>query len=141
MKYANVITGKQTNELPTVKIESDGTPILGATFKNYIKDGWREVVETDKAEAGNRILAYKPQAIDDKTCKLVAVSVVSIAEESAKLEAETIAHEAEAIAWQEQAKLVDADFTTWSRHERFLLSLITKIAPDLDLTKEYESLK
>ena len=111
------------------------------TFEQYQKVGYRIRAQVDQAADGIKILAYKPVAIDEKTCRLEAVSLVNVAEEAAKIEAETAANEQAKIAWQEQAKLIDADFTTWTRHERFLLSLITKIAPDLDLAKEYESLK
>ena len=139
--YADLTTGKcNIEKLPSVLITAEGKT-LDPTEEQCFQAGYRLQVSQDETTDGNKVLAYLPEAIDDKTCKLVAVSVVSIAEESVKLEAETTANEQRFVEWAEQAKLVDADFTTWSRHERFLLSLITKIAPEIDITKEYESLK
>jgi hypothetical protein len=132
MNYANIITGKIVDTLPTVKITADGSVVQQATIADYLTDGWRIVTDVEKAVDGNRIIAYRPEAIDDKTCRLIATSVVNVA-------AEKLAQEQAQEMWDTQLKQADADFTTWSKHERFLLAMIAKIAPDLDLAKEYET--
>ena len=122
--YLNEITGEQQDSLPSVKIQADGSPIVGATIEQWADDGWVKVAKLDGA----------------KLALIQAEETAKAIEEAAKIKAETAANEQAKIDWQAQAKLIDADFTTWSKHERFLLSLITKIDPNFDLAKEYEAM-
>ena len=144
MNYANISTGEKVSGLPLTRILADGS--VKQSGKNPIEIwaelGWREVVEVEQPAKGIKVLAMRvADNGDGKTCRMAIASAITETELQAKAEADAVIAEQQKIDWELQAKLIDADFGTWTKHERFLLAMIAKIAKDIDLAKEYESFK
>jgi len=139
MRFCDIKSNKQN-------VKWDGLPTSsGLNFNlNWTNiagiDGWRVQIEVEQPKPDTRIDAYRIENIDGKTARLLAEKVTVVSEEQAKAIADDLAWQAQLAAQEAQRILADADFNTWSKHERFLVAVIQKLAPDLDLKKEYETI-
>ena len=122
-QYLNLDTGQVADELPKIRV---------------VPDAWREVVEVETAIDRYRVTALKAVELDGKTCKIAIIGQVNIALEQAQKEADAIAQAEAQAAWIAEIKRREADTSTWSKREQFLLDKIQKIAP-FDFAKDWES--
>jgi len=139
MSYINIKTGDKRTVLPTTKIREDGSPIQGATLKDWSVDGWREIVGFDPAPEGTRVTAYTPEEIEGTlTCIMRVKSYVNIAAEQAQIEAAAIAAEQNRIEMEQAMKLQEGDFALWSKQLRFLMAVIQGQHPAIDYKAEWK---